>query len=120
MMVMVSMRGRRATVNSTTQKIIKAALAADDSVSSEQVRAAVTLLNGRIPQQGPAPLLLTQKDAAFLLGVSRFTVRKMVAEGQLHPIKVHEAVRYRRSEIEAIANGVEIQSGNMVPSSAVS
>jgi len=63
------------------------------------------VLNERVPEKGPLPLLLTQKQAAHLLGVSRFTVRRMTQEGQLHPVRVHGRFRYRRHEIEELAAG---------------
>jgi excisionase family DNA binding protein len=92
-------------MNGATQRIIRAALAADETVTKDQVEASLAVLNGRLPQQGPLPLLLTQKQTAFLLGVSRFTVNRMVKEGELHPIKIRDAVRYRRTEVEEIASG---------------
>jgi excisionase family DNA binding protein len=48
---------------------------------------------------------MTQKQAAHLLGVSRFTIRNMTLEGQLHPVQVRECWRYRRNEIEDLAAG---------------
>jgi len=92
-------------MNAATYKAIKAVLGTDDTVTKDQARSALAILQGRVPDSGPLPLLLTQKQAAHLLGVSRFTVRKMTQEGKLHPVQVHERRHYRRTEIEAIANG---------------
>ena len=36
---------------------------------------------------------------------SRYTVWRMTREGALHPVNVRGSFRYRRAEIEAIANG---------------
>jgi hypothetical protein len=93
------------TMNRTTQKIVKAALEADETLTPDQIKAALAILRGQVSQQVSVPLLLTQKQVAFLLGVSRFTVRRMTMEGKLCPVQVNEALRYRRSDIEAIANG---------------
>ena len=50
-------------------------------------------------------LLATQADAGRLLSCSRFTIRRMVKDGQLHPVTVRGCVRYRVEELEAIASG---------------
>ena len=92
-------------VNATTYRAVKAVLASDDTVTPGQRDSALTLLNGRVPKQGVRPLLLTQKQAALLLGVSRFTIRNMTRDGQLHPVRIHECWRYRREEIEDLASG---------------
>jgi excisionase family DNA binding protein len=62
-----------------------------------------------MPRNGPLPLLLTQKQAAHLLGISRFTVWRMRQEGKLHPVRVHETFRYRRTEIEKVAEGTSAE-----------
>jgi len=49
------------------------------------------------------PLLVNQAAAAKLLSVSRFTIRRLVVEGRLHPIKVRDAIRYSREELEKLA-----------------
>ncbi|MBI3987418.1 MAG: helix-turn-helix domain-containing protein [Lentisphaerae bacterium] len=92
-------------MNQPTQKAIRAIIATDESILPDQRDAALSILNGRMPQNGPVSLLLTQKQAASLLGISRFTVWRMTQEGKLHPVKVHETLRYRRAEIEKIADG---------------
>ena len=87
-------------MNSGTKKIVRAALEADRTVTAEQITAAFALLHGRTPEKKPMPLLLTQKQAAFLLGVSRYTLRRMTMKGQFHLVKVNDAYLYKRSEIE--------------------
>jgi len=54
-----------------------------------------------LPEEPPA--LYNQVQTCRLLGVSRFTVYRMSRDGQLHPIMVRGARRYRRDEILAIA-----------------
>jgi len=56
-------------------------------------------------------LLVNQATAAKLLSVSRFTIRRLVAEGRLHPIKVRDAIRYSREELERFAQ-VSIPAGS--------
>ena len=97
-------------MNSVTHKILNAALSADSTIAADQRIAALALLNGKTPQKELLPLVLTQKQAAKLLGVSRFTIRRMTAEGELHPVKVHESFRYRRAEIEEIAAGISVNA----------
>ena len=92
-------------MNSTTYRILKVALSADDTIASDQRDAALAILNGQVPKNASLPLVLTQKQAADLLGVSRFTIRKMTMEGQLHPVRIHESWRYRREEFEALVSG---------------
>ena len=92
-------------MNPATHRAIKAILATDADVAPEQRDAALAILTGRTPQDGPPPLLLTQMQAAHLLSVSRYTVWRMTREGALHPVNVRGSFRYRRAEIEAIANG---------------
>lgn len=77
-----------------------AALEADKTVTAEQIASAVALLNGRVSEKKVMPLLLTQKQAASLLGVSRYTLRRMTMKGQFHLVKVNDAYLYKRSEIE--------------------
>jgi hypothetical protein len=90
-------------MNTATAKAIKAILATDETVTPDQCETALALLRGRSSQRAPLPLLLTQKQAADLLGVSRFTVRNLKLAGQLHPVRLLGSWRYRRDEIEAIA-----------------
>ena len=59
-------------------------------------------------------LLVTQATAAKLLAVSRFTVRRMVADRVLHPIKLRGAIRYSRCELERIA-GFDPVHGVTIP-----
>ena len=92
-------------MNAATQKAVRAILATDQDIAPEQRDAALAILNGRVPQAGPMPLLLTQMQAARLLGVSRYTIWRMTREGLLHPVSVRDSTRYRRTEIEMIANG---------------
>lgn len=91
-------------MNGSTQKIVKVALAADDTVTPDQANAALAVLNGHVPRQGPLPLLLTQQQVAEMLSLSRHTVRRMTVEGELHLVQVHKTFRYRRSEVEEIAS----------------
>jgi len=92
-------------MNDATYKILKVTLSADNTISPDQRDAALAVLNGRVLKNASLPLVLTQKQAADLLGISRFTIRKMTMEGQLHPVRIHESWRYRREELEALVSG---------------
>ena len=50
-------------------------------------------------------LLVTQAKAAKILGCSRFTIRRLVRDGGLHPVNIRGLVRYRISELRALAEG---------------
>lgn len=57
-----------------------------------------------LPQSSPEPLLLTQKQAAKLLGVDRTTVWRLVCLGIIRPVEICPGTfRYRRSDVEALA-----------------
>ncbi len=88
-----------------TRKAIRAVMATDDTISADELQRASKLLLGREAIEAGRPLLLTQADAARLLGVSRITVYRMVKAGDVVPVKVRGAVRYRRSDLESIAKG---------------
>ncbi len=52
------------------------------------------------------PLLATQAQAGRMLSCSRFTVRRLVADGVLHPVNIRGLVRYRITELRQIAEGI--------------
>jgi excisionase family DNA binding protein len=54
-----------------------------------------------------APALVTKKDAARLLGVSRDTIHRLVRDGVLTDVRVHEGMipRLRRDDVLALARG---------------
>jgi len=50
------------------------------------------------------PLLLNQKDAATMLGISRVTLWRMTKEGFFAPVEILPGTfRYRAEEVEAFA-----------------
>ena len=51
-------------------------------------------------------LIVTQAQAARMLSCSRFTIYNMVKDGTLHPVKIRGVLRYRCSELRALAQGV--------------
>lgn len=62
-----------------------------------------------MPDQIPDDLIST-KVAATLLGVSPWTVRRMVDAGSLHGYRVGRLVRVSRSEVLASAQPIEPKS----------
>ena len=64
--------------------------------------AAETALNG-----DKDVLVVTQAQAARMLSCSRFTIRRLVMDGAVHPINIRGLVRYRCSELRALAGGKE-------------
>lgn len=86
----------------TKQIIVTAARAA--GVPLDLIHAGIALMIGDAGKVPTSPaILVNQATAARLLSVSRFTIRRMVAEGTLHPVRVRGAVRYRREELESVA-----------------
>ena len=51
-----------------------------------------------------APTLLTAREAAAVLGVSVFTIRRMAAAGSLAPVRLgpRSHLRFRREDVEAL------------------
>ena len=89
-------------LNRPTKQIIIAASRAA-GVPLDLVHAGIALMEGHMVRSpGHRALLVNQATAARLLSVSRFTIRRMVAEGTLHPVKIRGAVRYSRQELEQI------------------
>lgn len=90
-------------LNRPTRQIILAAGRAA-GVPLDLIQAGLALMEGRTARStGPQPLLVNQATAARLLSVSRFTVRRLVAEGYLRPVHVRGAVRYSRVDLERLA-----------------
>ncbi len=92
-------------LNRPTKQIILAAGRAA-GVPLDLIHAGLSIMDGSgsMPRATPT-LLVNQATAARLLSVSRFTIRRLVAEGRLHPVRVRGAVRYSRAELEGLASG---------------
>jgi len=101
-----------------TDRVISAALKEDTTVTSEQRQMAMAILRGKLEQPkvidsrlGKQRLLVTQAEAAELLAVSRWQIRRLVQDGRLHPVVLgrggdnSRARRYRWDELRAIAGG---------------
>jgi len=74
-------------------------------ISLDRIHAGLALMEDKDPPKPQTlPLLVNQATAGKLLSVSRFTIRRLAAEGKLHPVKVRAAVRYSRCEIEKLAS----------------
>jgi excisionase family DNA binding protein len=46
------------------------------------------------------PLLVSVKQAAVLLGVSRTMIYELTYRGEIHPLRIGRCVRFRRQELE--------------------
>ena len=68
-------------------------------------RRAAMLAAEHVLANKPDSLLVSQATAAHLLQTSRFTIWRCVKDGQLHPVKIRGATRYKVSEIEKLAAG---------------
>ncbi len=89
-----------------TREIIRLALVNDATVSEEARGRLFDLIDGKMNQEGGGvgPLLLTMRDAAARLGVSRVTFWRLVKDGVFKPVEITEGVfRYRRLDVECFA-----------------
>lgn len=75
-------------------------------IAPKRVRQAGELAIEAVLSGEGAPILATQAAAARALSCSRFTIRRLVADGALHPVNLRGLVRYRVSELKALAEGV--------------
>ena len=82
-----------------TAKTLERILTAPQKQRQAALLAAETALAGN-----PEPLLATQAQAARALSCSRFTIRRLVKDGVLHPVSIRGLVRYRYSELRALAD----------------
>ena len=75
-------------------------IVAPKKVRQAAMLAAEAALNGE-----REALIVTQAQAARMLSCSRFTIRNMVKDGTLHPVQIRGVLRYRCSELRALAEG---------------
>lgn len=96
-------------MTSTTQAILRSIATSDTSLSVAEQDMLQRLADGRTEATTARPLenmplLLTQKQAARVLGLSRVTLWRMTNEGIFKRVEITPAnFRYRREEIEAVA-----------------
>jgi predicted DNA-binding transcriptional regulator AlpA len=105
-------------MNATSRAILQTVLSTDASLSAAERNAAQRLISG----QSEAPtvdvgysderLLVTQKQAAEMLGVSRVTIWRMTKDCMLHPVEILPGTwRYPCHEILALARrGIAAES----------
>jgi excisionase family DNA binding protein len=92
-------------MNAYTRTICIAALEADPTVSSQQIAEVLTARS-----KGPANkevLLVNQTEAARMLGVSRFTIRRLVQDGVIEPVRIKGLVRYR-GELQEVGKYIKV------------
>jgi predicted DNA-binding transcriptional regulator AlpA len=93
-------------MNPTSLTLLQTVATTDATLSVEQRATLQDLIVGRAlsrPASGQA-LLLSQKDAASMLGISRVTLWRMTKEGFFAPVEILPGTfRYRAEEIEAFA-----------------
>ncbi len=96
-------------MNDTSRAIFQTVLSSDSTLSSAERRLAQSLIDGQVQSPGSAVngtdehLLVTQKRAAQLLGVSRATVWRMTRDCLLHPVEIIPGTwRYPFRELAAL------------------
>lgn len=97
-------------MNATSRAILQTVLATDPSLSVAERKAAQRLIDGQTesPTVGGGGaddrLLVTQKQAAELLSVSRVTIWRMTKDCVLHPVEILPGTwRYRFCELATLA-----------------
>ncbi len=94
----------------TTQAILNSVALSDPSLSPSERTLLQQLVSGRAGDvtlmPAEVPLLLTQKEAARILGISRVSLWRLTKEAVFNPVEIFAGrFRYRREEVEAVARG---------------
>lgn len=104
-------------MNATSRAILQTVLATDASLSAAERSAAQRLIDGQTdsPTIGGGAddrLLVTQKQAAELLSVSRVTIWRMTKDCVLHPVEILPGTwRYRFRELATLAlKGIDAEA----------
>ncbi len=93
----------------TTQAILNSVAVSDPNLSAGERALLQRLAAGQTVEPttatpSGAPLLLTQKQAAQMLGISRVSLWRLTREAVFRPVEIFPGrFRYRREEIEAVA-----------------
>lgn len=97
-------------MNATSRAILQSVVTTDAALSALERGALQRVLEGLFEsaetttRASDAPLLLTQKDAAKLLSVSRVTVWRLTRDQVLHPVEILPGTwRYAYDEIAKLA-----------------
>lgn len=95
-------------MNPTTHAILNSVAASDPNLTVGERTLLQRLVTGQadLPPaaQSAGPLLLTQQQAARLLGISRVTLWRMTKGGIIRPVELSPGnPRYRRDDLEVIA-----------------
>lgn len=96
-------------MNATARSLLQTVLSIDAGLDHFERAAVQRLLEGRregaSAGSGESGLLLTQKEAAQRLSVSRVTVWRLVREGHLVPVELPNGmVRYSSRQLAALAD----------------
>jgi hypothetical protein len=84
-------------------------------------RAAVAALERKpeprapVPEPAERPMLLSQRDAARLLGLSRQTIFRWSRLGILSPVVIAGVRRYRYADLEKLARGESVTASAGIP-----
>jgi len=99
-------------MNATSRAIVQSVLSSDKELTIPETEALERALSGQSPEPTPSASgptqLLTQRQVAQQLCLSRATVWRLTKQGIFHPVEVTPStLRYRSSDIEAFArNGL--------------
>ena len=104
-------------MNTQARQLVKSAILAAKTMDPSlelSLQDVLYLCKGKPPQHKidkEPPLLLTQAGAARRLGCSRFTIRNLVIDGVLQPVRLRKSLWYRSSDIDRLARESEAGLG---------
>jgi excisionase family DNA binding protein len=84
-----------------TKTIVTAALEGDPKVTSHQLHEVLAVLTSQTSNtdQNKEVLLVNQAEAARMLSVSRFTIRRLVLDGVIEAVRIRGTDRYRVADL---------------------
>lgn len=87
--------------NPTLDVFLKRLITAPANRQAAAVESALEFLNGKPPDR----MLYSGAEAARMLSISTMSLWRMVKSGTLKPVKIRGSTRYRRTDLEALAQG---------------
>lgn len=90
-------------MTTNTKTIIRAAMAADQTITEEEQRRVEAAMNGEEAALDDPPRIVRYAEAAARLGVTRVRIKQLVADGTLEAVRLRNA---RTGRVFLRASGV--------------
>jgi predicted DNA-binding transcriptional regulator AlpA len=104
--IYIKVGGNINTMNTTSISLLQTITSTDGTLTQQQRAILRDLIEGRTAPRltNDGPMLLTQKQAARMLSISRVTLWRMTKAGYFLPVEILPGTsRYRYEEVEAVA-----------------